>query len=77
MRRPRCSSRQCSTTSSAGWIINCRRWTVAPPRQAAAEGGSVLAELHALLDDIQGRADNSGGGMSAARIRRHLGLTDA
>jgi hypothetical protein len=47
------------------------------PRQAAAEGGSVLAELHALLDDIQWRADNSGGGMSAARIRRHLGLTDA
>jgi hypothetical protein len=37
----------------------------------------VLAELHALLDDIQWRADNSGGGMSAARIRRDLGLTDA
>jgi hypothetical protein len=47
------------------------------PRQAAAEGGSALAELHALLDDIQWQADNSGGGMSAARIRRHLGLTDA
>ena len=47
------------------------------PRQAAAEGGSALAELHALLDDIQWQADNSGGGMSAARIRHHLGLTDA
>jgi hypothetical protein len=47
------------------------------PRQSAAEGGSALAELHALLDDIQWRADNSGGGMSAARIRHHLGLTDA
>ena len=46
------------------------------PRQAAAEGGSALAELHALLDDIQWQADNSGGGMSATRIRRHLGLTD-
>jgi hypothetical protein len=47
------------------------------PRQAAAEGGSALAELHALLDDIQWQADNSGGGMSAARIRHHLGVTDA
>jgi SEC-C motif len=47
------------------------------PRQAAAEGGSALAELHALLDDIQWQADSSGGGMSAARIRHHLGLTDA
>jgi hypothetical protein len=47
------------------------------PRQAAAEGGNALAELHALLDDIQWQADNSGGGMSAARIRHHLGLTDA
>jgi hypothetical protein len=47
------------------------------PRQAAAEGGSGLAELRALLDDIQWQADNSGGGMSAARIRHHLGLTDA
>jgi len=47
------------------------------PRQSAAEGGSALAELHALLDDIQWQADNSGGGMSAARIRHHLGLTDA
>jgi hypothetical protein len=47
------------------------------PRQAAAEGGSALAELHALLDDIQWQADNSGGGMSATRIRHHLGLTDA
>jgi hypothetical protein len=47
------------------------------PRQAAAEGGSALADLHALLDDIQWQADNSGGGMSAARIRHHLGLTDA
>jgi hypothetical protein len=46
------------------------------PRQAAAEGGSALAELHALLDDIQWQADYSGGGMSATRIRRHLGLTD-
>jgi hypothetical protein len=46
------------------------------PRQAAAEGGSALAELHALLDDIQWQADNSGGGMSATRIRRHLDLTD-
>jgi hypothetical protein len=46
------------------------------PRQAAAEGGSALAELHALLDDIQWQADNSGGGMSATRIRHHLGLTD-
>lgn len=46
------------------------------PRQAAAEGGSVLAELHALLDDIQWQTDNSGG-MSATRIRYHLGLTDA
>ena len=47
------------------------------PRQSAAEGGSALAELHALLDDIQWRGDNSGGGMSAARIRHHLGLTNA
>ena len=47
------------------------------PRQSAAEGGSALAELHALLDDIQWQADNSGGGMSAARIRHHLDLTDA
>ena len=47
------------------------------PRQAAAEGGSTLAELHALLDDLQWQADNSGAGMSAARIRHHLGLTDA
>ena len=47
------------------------------PRQAAAEGGSALAELHALLDDIQWQADNSGGGMSAARIRHDLGVTDA
>jgi hypothetical protein len=47
------------------------------PRQAVAEGGSALAELHALLGDIQWQADNSGGGMSAARIRHHLGLTDA
>jgi SEC-C motif len=46
------------------------------PRQAAAEGGSALAELHALFDDIQWQADNSGGGMSATRIRHHLGLTD-
>jgi len=46
------------------------------PRQAAAEGGSALTELHALLDDIQWQADNSGGGMSAARIWHHLGLTD-
>ncbi len=45
------------------------------PRQAVAEGGSALAELHALLDDIQWRGDATGGGMSAARIRRHLGLT--
>ncbi len=45
------------------------------PRQAVAEGGSALAELHALLDDMQWRADTSGGGMSAARIRRDLGLT--
>jgi hypothetical protein len=47
------------------------------PRQAAAVGGSALAELRALLDDIQWQTDNSGGGMSAARIRHHLGLTDA
>jgi SEC-C motif len=47
------------------------------PRQAAAEGGSALAELQALLDDIQWQADTSGGGMSATRIRRHLGLTSA
>jgi hypothetical protein len=47
------------------------------PRQAAAEGGSALADLHALIDDIQWQADNSGGGMSAARIRYYLGLTDA
>ena len=47
------------------------------PRQSAAEGESALAELHALLDDIQWQTDNSGGGMSAARIRHHLGLTDA
>jgi hypothetical protein len=47
------------------------------PRQAAAEGGSTLAELHALLDDLQWQADNSGAGMNAARIRHHLGLTDA
>ena len=46
------------------------------PRQAAAEGGSALAELHALLDDIQWQGDNSGGCMSATRIGRHLGLTD-
>lgn len=47
------------------------------PRQAAAEGGSALAELHALLDDLQWQADTSGGGMSATRIRHHLGLTSA
>jgi hypothetical protein len=47
------------------------------PRQAAAEGGSALAELHALLDDIQWQADTSGGGMSATRIRHRLGLNDA
>jgi hypothetical protein len=29
------------------------------------------------LDDIQWQAETSGGGMSAARIRHHLGLTDA
>jgi SEC-C motif len=46
------------------------------PRQAAAEGGSALAKLHALLDDIQWQSNTSGSGMSAARIRRHLGLTD-
>jgi hypothetical protein len=45
------------------------------PRQAAAEGGSALAELQALLDDIQWQGDTSGGGMSATRIRRHLGLS--
>jgi hypothetical protein len=46
------------------------------PRQAAAEGGSALAELRALLDDIQWQSDTAGSGMSAARIRRHLGLAD-
>jgi hypothetical protein len=46
------------------------------PRQAAAEGGSALAELHALLDDIQWQSDTTDRGMSAARIRRHLGLAD-
>ncbi len=46
------------------------------PRQAAAEGGSALAEMHALLDDIQWQSDTTGSGMSAARIRHHLGLTD-
>ena len=47
------------------------------PRQAAAEGRSALAELHTLLDDLKWQADISGGGMSATRIRRHLGLTSA
>jgi hypothetical protein len=46
------------------------------PRQAAADGGSRLAELHALLDDLQWQTDTAGGGMSATRIRRHLGLTN-
>ena len=46
------------------------------PRQAAAEGGSALAELHALLDDIQWQSETTGSGMSAVRIRRHLSLTD-
>ncbi|HZD00070.1 MAG TPA: SEC-C domain-containing protein, partial [Actinomycetes bacterium] len=46
------------------------------PRQAAAEGGSALAELRALLDDLQWQAETTGGGMNAARIRHQLGLTD-
>jgi hypothetical protein len=46
------------------------------PRQATADGGSEFAELQALLDDTQWRSDTTGGGMSAARIRHHLGLAD-
>ena len=45
------------------------------PRQAVAEGGGALAELRALLDDMEWRADTAGGGMNAARVRRDLGLT--
>jgi hypothetical protein len=41
-----------------------------------AEGGNSLAELNALLDDIQWRADTAGGGMDARRIKSDLGLTD-
>jgi hypothetical protein len=46
------------------------------PRQAVAEGGNSLAELNALLDDVQWRADTAGGGMDARRIKSDLGLTD-
>jgi len=45
------------------------------PRQAAAEGGGALAELRALLDDMEWRAETTGGGMNADRVRRDLGLS--
>jgi SEC-C motif len=45
------------------------------PRQAVAEGGGALAELRALLDDMEWRAETTGGGMNAARVRRDLGLS--
>ena len=45
------------------------------PRDAVARGGRALAELLALLDDMEWMSAQSSGGMDADRIRGHLGLT--
>jgi len=42
------------------------------PRQAAARGSHALAELNALLDDLDWACRQQGGGMSGQRIRRLL-----
>lgn len=46
------------------------------PREAMAQGGPALAELRALLDDLQSRSREVPGGMDIAQIRTALGLRD-